>query len=106
MKKHLLILAALFVVLSLVGGLAFADSDKDGDKKAKPGKVQEMTLYHDNPEFQDFWVSFGEASGEDGPDRKFLRTALLPDRPRASQRLDSSGSRDSLPDQMLSTGSH
>jgi len=65
MKKQFLILAALLVVLSLVGGLAFADSDKDGDKKAKPGEVQEMTLYHDNPEWQDFWISYGEASGEE-----------------------------------------
>ena len=65
MKKHILILAALFVVISLMTGIAFADSDKDGDKKAKPGKVQEMTLYHDNPEFQEFWTNMGEASGED-----------------------------------------
>jgi ABC-type glycerol-3-phosphate transport system substrate-binding protein len=63
MKKQLLFLAALVVAVSLVSGLALAGGDEDEGKKEKKGKVQEMTLYHDNPEFQEFWTNMGEASG-------------------------------------------
>ena len=65
MKKYLLFLVTLVIAVSLVGGLALAGSEEGEGKKEKKGKVQEMTLYHDNTEFQEFWESFGEASGED-----------------------------------------
>jgi ABC-type glycerol-3-phosphate transport system substrate-binding protein len=65
MKKFSLLILPLIIAVSLVSGLALAGGEEEEGKKKKKGKVQEMTLYHDNQEWQDFWVSFGEASGED-----------------------------------------
>jgi ABC-type glycerol-3-phosphate transport system substrate-binding protein len=68
MKKILLIVLTLFLAVGLAGSMAFAGDGENGEedvKEEKKMKVREMTLYHDNPEWQDFWVSFGEASGED-----------------------------------------
>jgi multiple sugar transport system substrate-binding protein len=65
MKKFLPCTLIIVIALSLVGGLALAGSEDEGGMKAKKGKVREMTLYHDNPEFQQFWTDMGVASGED-----------------------------------------
>lgn len=77
MKNFLLIFLTLFLIFGLAASLVFADKEKKADKKAgkkeavedvkeeKKVKVREMTLYHDNPEFQEFWTNMGIASGED-----------------------------------------
>jgi multiple sugar transport system substrate-binding protein len=65
MKKHLVFLTVLLIAVFLVSGFALAGNGEEDGGKEKKGKVQEMTLYHDNPEFQEFWTNMGEASGED-----------------------------------------
>ena len=71
MRKILLICLTLLLVFGLAAGLVFADREGKEDKKSgkeeaaeevkevKKMKVREMTLYHDNPEFQEFWTNMG-----------------------------------------------
>jgi ABC-type glycerol-3-phosphate transport system substrate-binding protein len=65
MKRIFVCIMISLVALFLIGSVTLAGSEEEEGKKPKKGKVQEMTLYHDNQEWQDFWVNFGEASGED-----------------------------------------
>jgi len=67
-------LTARFLFLGLIlvflgASLLFAGGEKPGTEKQKeekaPVKVQEIKLYHDNAEWQDFWQEMAEGSAED-----------------------------------------
>lgn len=55
-RRVFMVTLILFFSL-LVSGLVFAGPEKT--------KIREMKLYHDNPEWQEFWIKIGEASAKD-----------------------------------------
>ncbi len=73
MKKRFMYFLILAFSVVFIFNLAIASSEKEGGAEkpkaeksaAKPAEVKEIKLYHDNPEWQDFWQAMGEASAKD-----------------------------------------
>ena len=73
MKKKLTYVLILTLAMLLVFSFAFAGSEKKSNSEQpkaqkaaqQPAQVKEIKLYHDNPEWQDFWQAMGEASAKD-----------------------------------------
>ncbi len=77
MKKGFLFVWIAALALMWAGSFAFAEKEKGAEK---PGKVQELKIYHDNQEWQEFWTDFGEAWQRTWGSRAFPRIS----RPRCT----------------------